>query len=373
MVNILAILLLPGSVTCFLNWGYTEEAHTLDGTPCMTDCIKRKCVINWKQHEESCIPSGKPSPIYFTSQKRYRTNDRCLSNCGYFGYNYEWCVTTQLRHWDYCSSNVRGDIYTRGVYPQAKTVRGLLCTKAWNQHNYCLKNLKTYYYWCNTDSKGHWDYCAPAGSPRIPMLPTDFRIGSYTARNKCLTSFTSDSLDNYITLVPDDYLEDTVKILQEEYTSLVRVIIDPNRTLPRYKLTTVDTPKSSSVPVAIQLKIRKGPLRGNHLFLKNIILKHLKEMKIAQNSEMGLKDTFDEIDFEKACTVFNRFSWLVVELFVFGEAIVVDVLVVIFYQNYENPVPQAIGVSATKIDKGETEYCLGQVFFNGRPESRYVV
>lgn len=375
MVNILALLFLPGTVTCLLNWGYTEEAHTLDGAPCMTDCLQRKCVFNWNQHEASCIPSGKPSPIYFTSQKRDRNNDRCVSNCGYFGYKYQWCVTTQLKHWDYCSSNVRGDIYTLRAYPKAKTIRGVPCTTSWMWYGYCLKNRDTAYYWCNTGNKGHWDYCAPAGSTRIPTLSTDFRIGSYSARDKCAISVTSADLDSYISFVPDDYLENTVKVLQEEYTSLVEVISDPNSIKTKYKLTTVDMPKRSSVPVAIELKILKEKMRdlqGNTVFLKDIILKHLKEMRAAQNSEVGIDNK--EIDFNEACVVFKRLWWLLMELYVCGKAVKTKVVLVIFYQNYDNPVPQAIGVSVKKkYYNGDKEHCYGQVFFNGHPESRYIV
>ncbi|KAK3598947.1 hypothetical protein CHS0354_036264 [Potamilus streckersoni] len=100
-------------------------------------------------------------------------NTLCRSNhkCGYYGYAYKWCYTTNRNNWDYCCINEctnkfhdRGEFYSCSAGDRImpcgggglRAVHKQTCQSSYpcGLHN----DVKTVdYFWCYTDNS--WDYC----------------------------------------------------------------------------------------------------------------------------------------------------------------------------------------------------------------------
>ncbi|KAJ2945826.1 hypothetical protein O0L34_g4728 [Tuta absoluta] len=147
MANVWAALpmfVLLGS--SYAQWAYTIEATTDDGRPCMSDCLDKdnSCYVDWFNNRKKCTKDVKNvAPRFHTTQHVDNSQIKyCLSNCGHFGEEYEWCITTNNKKWDYCNSGVEHvSVYKRKCKGP------------------CAKH-KEKYYWCYT-SGGSWQICAP--------------------------------------------------------------------------------------------------------------------------------------------------------------------------------------------------------------------
>lgn len=122
----------------------TNDGHGICLGNCKEDGGLKKCVYDWSAHEIACKETS-------TVTKRYRTinNVLCYSNCDYFNYPYQWCVTNITKiEWDYCNRNIA----TKGTPTYRTNDKYISCTDS------CWKR-SSYYDWCHTLSS--WHYCDP--------------------------------------------------------------------------------------------------------------------------------------------------------------------------------------------------------------------
>ncbi|KAJ2945828.1 hypothetical protein O0L34_g4730 [Tuta absoluta] len=142
MSDIAIVFLLFGITSAAVSdWSYTRIATTNEGRECINECKNNRCVVDWKMNYKECKESDVPAPKYRTAEVIQKKYEYCLSNCGFFGYEYEWCVTTNDRGWDYCNSGTEH----RSIYKAP-------CKETCDTH---FGN----YYWCYV-AKGSWQYCA---------------------------------------------------------------------------------------------------------------------------------------------------------------------------------------------------------------------
>ncbi|KAJ2941554.1 hypothetical protein O0L34_g14607 [Tuta absoluta] len=125
-------------------WTYTTVSTTTDGRPCLADCLQGSCIVDWMDNRRNCSTNKDNfiAPKFRTSEVNHKNNQYCLSNCGFFGYEYEWCVISADKKWDYCNS---GDDHV-SVYKRK-------CKE------HCDKRGENYY-WCYVEG-GSWHHCAP--------------------------------------------------------------------------------------------------------------------------------------------------------------------------------------------------------------------
>ncbi|CCU55879.1 unknown similar to MacoNPV-B orf57 [Choristoneura biennis entomopoxvirus] len=139
---IIFLIFLP-YIFASIEYGYV--AKTASGKPCLSTCKNGQCYIDYELYSESCtIDHLAGVPTYYTSM--YEGNiPTCLSNCDKFGYDYEWCFTTENYDWDYCSSKVYSYNNRNGY-----DIYGNKCM---------FKCTKSTYYSC-LSSVGDTRYCA---------------------------------------------------------------------------------------------------------------------------------------------------------------------------------------------------------------------
>ncbi|KAJ2939135.1 hypothetical protein O0L34_g8448 [Tuta absoluta] len=135
------LLFLFGLSAAVSDWSYTKEVFALDGRPCITNCKNERCVVDFQGNYRQCNATDIPAPRYRTAELKQKKNEYCLSNCGFFGFEYEWCMVDNNKAWDYCNSSKEH----RSVYKNA-------CKEK------CDKYLNNYY-WCYID-QGSWQHCA---------------------------------------------------------------------------------------------------------------------------------------------------------------------------------------------------------------------
>ncbi|KAJ2953022.1 hypothetical protein O0L34_g7405 [Tuta absoluta] len=87
---------------------FTQVSTTLFGVPCLNDCIDGKCYTDHDSVKDnirkSCVVREETAPTYYTSQTQAKPT--CLSRCGKYGYDYEWCYVSNDRSWDFCNSEI---------------------------------------------------------------------------------------------------------------------------------------------------------------------------------------------------------------------------------------------------------------------------
>ncbi|CCU56323.1 unknown similar to MacoNPV-B orf57 [Mythimna separata entomopoxvirus 'L'] len=144
-INLKLIFILCILPNIFASIEYKYVAKTTSGKPCLNTCKNESCYIDYELYSESCtIDYLAGVPTYYTSM--YEGNiPTCLSNCDKFGYDYEWCFTTENYDWDYCSSKVYSYNNMNGY-----DMNGYKCL---------FKCAKNKYYSC-VSSVGDTRYCA---------------------------------------------------------------------------------------------------------------------------------------------------------------------------------------------------------------------
>ncbi|KAJ2941555.1 hypothetical protein O0L34_g14608 [Tuta absoluta] len=142
-VSIIPILLYLCAVTAQSGWEYNTFARATDGQPCISNCKYNKCISDWNGSTKPCWTNNQASPKYLTANVMDKQSEYCLSNCGFFGYAYQWCLTTNQKGWDYCNAE-----------KTAVSVFKKPCTSK------CRK-MSAEYYWCFVDGNKDWQYCAP--------------------------------------------------------------------------------------------------------------------------------------------------------------------------------------------------------------------
>lgn len=84
---------------------YKKISFTKSGEACLNDCKNNKCFTDDNLIAKTCSPGNATAPVFHTSLTQEKPT--CLSRCGKFGHNYEWCYVSNEKHWDYCSSETR--------------------------------------------------------------------------------------------------------------------------------------------------------------------------------------------------------------------------------------------------------------------------
>lgn len=359
---------------------YTHVANLFNGQPCLTGCdSNNECFINWNWEKGNCR-TFEVAPIYLTSRMRDPLRKYCLSACGYFGENYEWCITTDDLKWDFCSS-YKSKTFLASNYPVAQTLHGKTCTDR------CFRRGDDVYYWChfiNDENKSTWEYCAPPVLPRIPVLHNSFHIGEKKKGNcdgffKYVSTFpycfaAADAVDDYVTDLADAIEGSTaVNSLKRVYAASA---LHPNSPITKYTMMKI---RDLLVPVVVRAHVTNATISNNDVpKIPESVQKKLRDQMA------GSTDSYDAgrligVQLGGPITDYNVVprsvhwrceEWWDMELSVkdwckkTGGS--VDMTVVVFYKDENTPIPHAFGVSLAfrNVDNSLFVDCRDKVHFN---------
>lgn len=358
---------------------YTRKSEAFDGTPCITGCSpENDCVVNWDWGKKNCR-TFEVAPIYLTSRKRDPLRKYCLTNCGYFGETYEWCVTTEDLKWDFCSS-YQSKTFLASKEPVAQTRMGKMCIDK------CRPNLdgEERYYWChfmNEKNEETWEYCAPPALPRIPVLPENFHIGNKLKGNcngflRYVSTFihcvsATEAPDNLVINLADAIEGSTIS------NSLTKVSIPTNFNTPVEKYTMVNI-RDIMVPAVVRAHITNDSIQaGDPVIPVNVKRKLRLQMTGSSNSyeEGQLIGHMLGGPSEEYNVVPRSVNWKCEEWSTMEQAVKnwcrttggsVDMVVVVFYKDTNTPIPHAFGVSLTFRDSDNSLFvdCRDKIHWN---------
>lgn len=268
---------------------YTKISFATSGQPCLNDCKNNRCFTDYHLTVKTCIPGNETAPAYQTSLTQQKPT--CLSRCGKFGYNYEWCFVSNEQQWDYCSSETRttwrktqqtfhygpcsdeckmDDYYKDYMctnyhgskykcdprafsHVQAKTIYGTKCV------NKCDNNYGYGSYWCY-DAKQNQEKCAPPAKP--PALKEFVNI-PVPRRIDCINTSKRKKRCNNIAEHRGNISASAQKLEEQDYFQTVSLNEHRN---PVYKYT-VQAPQNEKdpwLPLVIRANITSDTIRCEH-------------------------------------------------------------------------------------------------------------
>lgn len=269
-----------------LDLTYTQISFTISGKPCLNDCKNNKCFTDYQLTVNNCIPGNETAPVYHTSLTQYKPT--CLSRCGKFGYNYDWCFVSNEQHWDYCSSETRtswrktqqtlhygpcsdecklNEYYNDHMctnyhgskykcnpkannHVQAKTIYGKKCV------NKCDNNNGYGHYWCY-DEEQNQVKCAPPAKP--PAL-REFVNVPITKRIDCINLSKREKRCNTIVDHRGNISASAQKLEQQDYFQTESLNEHRN---PVYKYT-IQAPQNNEnpwLPLVVRANITSDTVR----------------------------------------------------------------------------------------------------------------
>lgn len=352
---------------------YSRIANTTDGYPCLSGCspITNECIINWLWMKKPCRIENEPAPIFHTSQVKDKGSKICLSNCGNFGHLYEWCITTADNKWDYCSSRRRGDepTATGKSVVDSYTKDKQLCQNA------CLNNNNNKGYWCKINSLFS-NVCAKQATSRIPILPSDYKIGDSNKHNcdAFLTNLVRESFRANVSYydsekVPDNYLEEVANTVEAAVklapdSGLFKDVSGPGSAVQNYTMTNMYLVNGTSVlvPAVIRALVSNSTIRRNQPLIDLRIMEERNRRRRRQLSsdeigyfnwriiayELGGSD--EDYNFIRQSPNLYE-SWLQLQRAIAkwcGESGgSVDIIAVVFYKDTRTVLPKALGAAFT--------------------------
>lgn len=183
-LQILLLICCVNNVLCKLSsrkedWTYTTKAFTFNGEECVSDCENGQCVVNIRGEMRACYTTDELPFIFFTSRVLDNNSTECQSNCGFFGMEYQWCITKNGVI-DYCNPSL--------VNPTERNIWNYNCDGA------CRYNDALKFYHCKIRGENLYSYCAP---------PALFQINSVKTQ--------PDDSKTSVTEKPQNHLRDTEK------------------------------------------------------------------------------------------------------------------------------------------------------------------
>lgn len=161
-LQFLLLICCVNNVLCIVSsqrkdWEYTTKAFTFRGEECVSDCKFSQCVVNFNGDMRACYTTDELPFVFYTSRVVDHNSTQCKSNCGYFGMEYQWCITRN-GVFDYCNSS-----------PESPTK-----ISVWNYtcNGPCQYDATQNHYRCFL-REGLYAFCAPPASIRLKLENAD--------------------------------------------------------------------------------------------------------------------------------------------------------------------------------------------------------
>lgn len=368
---------------------YTRIANSRDGYPCLGGCspTTNECVVNWLWQKKPCKLENVPAPIYYTSQVYDKTNKICLSNCGKFGFPYEWCITTKDNKWDFCSSELRTKVPSTGRrFIESYTKEKQLC-----QSDCRNKNKQGYACYLNII---FWNNCAKPAISRVPILSPDFKIGNSTKQNcdAFLTNMITESIRANVSYynseyAPDFYLQEvadsieTAVMLAPE-SGLTKDVSEAGSAIKNYTMTNMILANGTTilVPAVIRAVVSNSTLRHNQplIDIRTLVERNRRRRQLAYDNEgyfnwriIGYELGGSDEDYNFIRQSPNLYeSWLQLQRatnkWCSDTGGSVTILVVVFYPDVHTTLPKAIGASMIFNNPDDSLFvsCKNTIYWN---------